>query len=158
MILKYSFAVLRHALLVASAIVAPFMLYIVIISRPSISDFLALGIVAGFALTMGWKPEHVIALVTAMVTGAAIGVVTGFSMSVYGHRGFSLVEWVQNWPSDAKMWAAIGAVVVGAVIYCCRGQQFFKTLDCGLAANFDLFEGLVPVGGLSHDGSQRLLA
>src|SRR5258708_7949714 len=103
------------------------------ISRRSVSDFLGLGIVAGFVLnfiyvlrcppsdqgksrlrgslwlaeTMGWKPAHVVALMIAIIAGAAIGVVIGFSMSVYGHRGFPLLDWVENWPTDAKMWAAI---------------------------------------------------
>lgn len=70
---------------------------------------------------LGWRPEHKIALILALIVGAVIGFITGyFAIAVrYGAEGgprFSsymagLIYYSGLW------WAITGAMVGGALVY-----------------------------------------
>ena len=62
-----------------------------------------------------WKPEHRAGLVVASAAGAAIGLAIGLS-----RRPNRFFDWVSEYPGDAFFWAAAGALVVGAAVYCYR--------------------------------------
>jgi hypothetical protein len=63
-----------------------------------------------------WKPEHRVGLLVASAAGAALGVAIGFARM----RGWQFINWVEYEPGDALFWALIGAIVVGAAVYCYR--------------------------------------
>jgi len=63
-----------------------------------------------------WKPEHRAGLLVATAAGAALGVAVGFSRL----RGWRFMDWVGYEPSEALFWALVGAIVVGAAVYCYR--------------------------------------
>jgi TPR repeat protein len=65
-----------------------------------------------------WKPEHRAGLSVATGAGAALGVAVGFATSGLQRSGFTY--WLAHDSDDAFMWACIGALVVGAAIYCYR--------------------------------------
>ena len=65
-----------------------------------------------------WKPEHRAGLLVACMAGAAVGVAVGFSMRYRGAGTFA--SWVEYDASSAIFWAIVGAIVVGAAIYCYR--------------------------------------
>ena len=65
-----------------------------------------------------WKPEHRAALLVATGAGAALGVALGFSMRYRGQGSFAY--WVERNPGDPLFWALVGAIAVGAAIYCYR--------------------------------------
>jgi uncharacterized membrane protein len=56
--------------------------------------------------TFKWKYESRVALLVAALAGAALGIVTGYSL---GHGWFNIL-----------IWALIGAVVVSGAVYCYR--------------------------------------
>jgi uncharacterized membrane protein len=56
--------------------------------------------------TFKWKYEGRVALLVAALAGAALGIVTGYSL---GHGWFNIL-----------IWALIGAVVVSGAVYCYR--------------------------------------
>jgi hypothetical protein len=64
-----------------------------------------------------WKPEYRAGLSVATGAGAALGVALGFSMRL---RGLSFTDWVERSPGDLLFWALVGAIAVGATIYCYR--------------------------------------
>jgi hypothetical protein len=69
-----------------------------------------------------WKPEHrAFALVCA--AGAAVGIAIGFLKTRGGGprwRGDTFTQWVAHDPAGVIMWAVVGALVIGAVVYCYR--------------------------------------
>jgi hypothetical protein len=64
-----------------------------------------------------WKPEHRAGLLVATAAGAAVGVAFGYTRLRYG---WSVTEWIKERPGDILLWALVGAVVVGAAVYCYR--------------------------------------
>jgi hypothetical protein len=64
-----------------------------------------------------WKPEHRAALLVATVAGAALGVAFGYSRL---RAGWFIAAWIDNRPEDVLIWALVGAIVVGAAVYCYR--------------------------------------
>jgi hypothetical protein len=76
-----------------------------------------------------WKPEHRAGLLVASAGGAALGVAVGFwtrSCSRLTGDGLahiigcpSFTQWAGN-PEEMIFWALVGAIVVGAAIYCFR--------------------------------------
>ncbi len=64
-----------------------------------------------------WKPEHRAGLLVATAAGAALGVAVG---DMRLDRRLSFTWWIENQPGDVLFWAVIGAIVVGAAIYCYR--------------------------------------
>jgi uncharacterized membrane protein YeaQ/YmgE (transglycosylase-associated protein family) len=56
--------------------------------------------------TFKWKYEGRVTLLVAALAGAALGIVTGYSL---GHGWFNIL-----------IWALIGAVVVSGAVYCYR--------------------------------------
>jgi hypothetical protein len=65
-----------------------------------------------------WKAEHRAGLLVASVAGAAVGIAIGFSMRFRGAGTFTY--WLEDNPDTALFWALVGAIVVGAAIYCYR--------------------------------------
>jgi hypothetical protein len=63
-----------------------------------------------------WKPEHRAGLAVASAAGAAIGIALGFTRL----RGGGFTYWLDRHSDGAIMWAIVGAVVVGAAVYCYR--------------------------------------
>jgi hypothetical protein len=65
-----------------------------------------------------WKSEHLVGLIVASAAGAAAGIAVGFSMRFRGMGTFT--NWIQIYSGDALFWALVGAIVVGAAVYCFR--------------------------------------
>lgn len=65
-----------------------------------------------------WKSEHVAALIVGCVAGAALGLAVGFANSTA--RGWGLSYWLHSHMDDAGMFAAVGALVAGALVFCYR--------------------------------------
>jgi hypothetical protein len=65
-----------------------------------------------------WKPEHRAGLVVASAAGAALGVAVGYATTHWRTQFFR--EWLARDPAGALMWAVVGALVVGAAVYCHR--------------------------------------
>jgi len=63
-----------------------------------------------------WKPEHRAGLLVATAAGAAVAVAVGYTRTRL--RGETFIDWVK--PGDVLFWALVGAIVVGAAIYCYR--------------------------------------
>jgi hypothetical protein len=65
-----------------------------------------------------WKPEHRAGLGVASAAGAAVGIAIGFGTTRL--RGMGFTDWIGRHSGDTMLWAVLGALVVGAAIYCCR--------------------------------------
>lgn len=63
-----------------------------------------------------WKPEHRAGLLVASGAGAAVGIAIGFSMRFRGAGTFT--SWIEYNADSALFWALVGAIVVGAAVYC----------------------------------------
>ena len=65
-----------------------------------------------------WKSEHLIALAVAIFAGAGLGLAFGFSQRP--HQAFTLIAWIQSFPSDVILWTVIGAAVAGGAVFVWR--------------------------------------
>jgi len=63
-----------------------------------------------------WKVEHLAGLLVATLAGAVLGIAFGFTRM----HGWTLAAWISADPTDALTWAVLGAVPVGAAVYCYR--------------------------------------
>jgi hypothetical protein len=64
-----------------------------------------------------WKAEHRAGLLAATGAGAALGIAFGYTRL---RSGWLIAAWIENRPEDVLIWALVGAVVVGACVYCYR--------------------------------------
>ena len=64
-----------------------------------------------------WKPEHRAGLLVATGAGAALGVAFGYTRL---RAGWFIGAWIESRPEDVLIWALVGAIVVGAAVYCYR--------------------------------------
>jgi hypothetical protein len=59
-------------------------------------------------------------LAMASAAGAVVGIVIGFANTDWRSRRFGFTYWLAHHFADVIMWAVVGAMVVGAAVYCYR--------------------------------------
>jgi len=69
---------------------------------------------------LGWKREHLVALLVSLIVGATAGLMAGFTVAHTPMTPYGLTVWLEVRNADAAIWAAQGAIVAGGLVYLWR--------------------------------------